>query len=146
MSRAAAPATPTLAALCERIATVDHDHLRESLRHARGLIAREPASDDLAATFARLRETVEDQLADEAAHVLPACARLDEDGDCDEALVAAVLGLEDDHVETLALLDRLEELAEAEPAAALETLVRDVREHVRLEREQLFPRVLAICG
>ena len=130
--------------LCNRLEAVDHDVLRQGIRHARRLAASGPP--DLEATLARLRETLEAQLADEAAHVLPACRRLDEGGEADEALAASLAGLEDDHVETLALLDRLEELAEGDEAPALLAFAQDVREHIRLEHELLFPRVRELCG
>ena len=136
--------TVSLEELCDRLEAVDHGVIRQGIRHARGLAAAGPP--DLEATLARLRETLEAQLADEAEHVLPACRRLGETGDRDEALAASLLGLEDDHVETLALLDRLEELADGEAAPALIAFARDVREHIRLEHEVLFPRVLELCG
>jgi iron-sulfur cluster repair protein YtfE (RIC family) len=138
-----APTVP-LEELCDRLELVDHDVLRQGVRYVRRLVEGGPP--DLEATFARLRETLEAQLADEAMHVLPACRRLDEHGNCDEALLASMPGLEDDHLETLTLLERLEELATGEAAAAVAALSRDVREHIRLEHEVLFPRVLDICG
>lgn len=145
----------TLRDLIRRIVTDHHGYLRRNLPLVAGLIAV-GGHTELGAAFEQLRTELMDHLHKEEAVLFPAIDRFESALEAGEPLPKAYFGsmrlpvqvLEEEHRITDRALTRIRELTngfrapEGEVARALRELDADLREHMRLENEVLFPRVL----
>ena len=145
----------TLRDLIRHIVTEHHGYLRRNLPViADGVSARGDV--ELAAAFGRLRQELMLHLTKEESVLFPAIDRLESAQASGEPLPKAYFGsmrlpvqiLEEEHHIADVALARIRELTDGftvprgELGAALKALDADLHEHMRLENEVLFPRVM----
>jgi regulator of cell morphogenesis and NO signaling len=153
-----------LGALLDHIVSRYHAPLREDLPRLGRMAdkvaevhgARHPELHDLARAYRGLRDELEPHLGAEEERVFPAVRRLAEAGAEAEDVQGALHGLEEEHDRAGAALARLRALSRgfAVPddgcttyRALYEGLVRferELHEHVHLENNVLFPRVVSL--
>jgi regulator of cell morphogenesis and NO signaling len=147
----------SLAELCDHIVDVHHAYLRRELPRLSRLLEKSerahaderPELSEIRATFERLRDELEQHLAEEERALFPACR--------DARLPDGLDRLAAEHTRTGELLQRLSALTagyDTETALcnthraavdALAELERDLHEHIHEENNILFPRVLALA-
>ena len=149
------------AELCDHIVAVHHGYLHSELPHLTTLWllverlhgAREPLIREIRRTFARLCTELRRHVKEEERTVFPFLRELAARGPVDESLADAVAVLEHEHEVHALLLGRLRQLTNDYDGSAglcdthrsaiegLRELERDLREHLHVENNLLFPRV-----
>jgi regulator of cell morphogenesis and NO signaling len=153
--------------LCDHIVKTHHAYLREELPRLGALVEKvvkahadaHPELREVEDIFGAIAGELQGHMFVEEAVLFRACRDLETQGSSDvESLAGPVRAMEADHVLTGAGLERLRALTASytpPPAACnsyiamldgLETLERDLHQHIHEENNILFPRALALEG
>ena len=157
----------SLGELCDHIVETHHAYLRDELPRLSGLVGkvtrthgvRHPELEDVLETYEGLAAELSEHMLKEEHELFPACRRLEESEEIlAPGLAAPIAVMEDEHAAVGAALERLRVLTGGyEPPTdacnsyramldSLETLERDLHEHIHEENNILFPRAAALAA